>query len=130
MTTGGIFLLYITLGIVGLLSGITASLGIGGGFVLLIYLTAIASVPQMEAQLLNLLFFIPIGIMSIILHIRHRLIEKSIVLKSVFGGILGVFLGVYIGTLIPNEILSKIWAVFILIIGIRELIRKKPKQIK
>lgn len=121
-------MLYITLGIVGLLSGLTASLGIGGGFVLLIYLTAIASVPQMEAQILNLLFFIPIGIMSVFLHARHGLIEKQIAIKSIIGGIAGVFLGVYLGTLLPNEILSKVWAVFILIIGIRELKRKVKSE--
>lgn len=121
-------MLYITLSIVGLLSGITASLGIGGGFVLLIYLTAIASVPQMEAQLLNLLFFIPIGILSVFLHARHGLVEKAIALKSITGGIAGVFLGVYLGTLIPNEILSKVWAVFILIIGIRELSKKQKNK--
>ena len=55
---------YLVVGVVSLLSGVTASMGLGGGFVLLIYLTAFANVPQMEAQLINLIFFLPIGALS------------------------------------------------------------------
>lgn len=122
---------YIILAIVGLLAGVTASLGIGGGFVLLLYLTVIANMPQREAQLLNLIFFIPIGIMSVILHIRHKLIIKDVVIKSIIGGIIGVFVGVFFATLIPNKLLSKAFAVFVLIIGIKELLpKKKTPKIK
>ena len=37
-------------GIVSLLAGTAAAMGLGGGFVLLVYLTALAGIPQMEAQ--------------------------------------------------------------------------------
>ncbi|MFZ2537301.1 MAG: TSUP family transporter [Oscillospiraceae bacterium] len=118
-------MIYIILSIVGLLAGITASLGIGGGFVLLLYLTVIADMPQREAQLVNLIFFLPIAVVSIILHIHHKLIVKDVVTKSVLGGIVGVFVGVYVATILPNEVISKTFAVFVLIVGVRELIPKK-----
>ncbi len=118
-------MIYIILSIVGLLAGITASLGIGGGFVLLLYLTIIADIPQREAQLLNLIFFLPIATLSIVLHIRNKLIMKEVVVKSVLGGILGVFVGVYIATILPNEVISKAFATFVLIVGARELLPKR-----
>lgn len=119
---------WIVLGIVGLLSGICASLGIGGGFVLLLYLTAVASVPQLEAQLLNLVFFLPIAVISLGFHIKHKLIDGKAVWPSVMGGLIGVFLGVWIASALTNEWLAKLFAIFILIIGIRELLTKtKPE---
>lgn len=119
---------WIILAVVGLLAGICASLGIGGGFVLLLYLTAIANMPQREAQLLNLVFFLPIAVVSLVFHIRHGLIEFHAVKPSVIGGILGVFLGVWMASALTNEWLSKLFAVFILIVGIRELLRPIKKE--
>lgn len=121
-------MIYIVLGAVGLLSGVTAALGIGGGFVLLLYLTTIANMPQREAQLLNLIFFIPIGIMSVFLHFRNKLIVKEVLLKSIIGGIIGVFAGVFIGTMLSNEFMGKAFAVFVLIIGIKELFAKNKSK--
>ena len=42
-------------------SAVLASMGMGGGSILILYLTLIAGVPQREAQGVNLLFFLPIG---------------------------------------------------------------------
>ena len=121
---------WIVLGIVGLLSGVCASLGIGGGFVLLLYLSAIAGTPQKEAQLLNLVFFLPIAVLSLIFHIKNGLIVKSSILPSVLGGIMGVGIGVFIAAGLTNEWLAKLFAVFIFVIGCRELLSKpKPKPL-
>ena len=52
----------------GLFSGAIASMGMGGGAVLLIYLTVFTSTAQLAAQGINLIFFIPIGILSLIIY--------------------------------------------------------------
>jgi len=57
----------IIIGIVSFLSGIMASMGLGGGMVLILYLSAINGLDQLSSQGINLLFFIPIGIFSVIL---------------------------------------------------------------
>lgn len=118
------------LGLVGLLSGVCASLGIGGGFVLLLYLTAVASMPQMEAQLLNLIFFLPIAALSLVFHAKNKLIERPAVFPSVVGGIAGVLFGVWLASRLTNEWLSRLFALFIFVIGCRELFsRPKPKPL-
>lgn len=112
---------------VSLLSGITASMGLGGGFVLLIYLTAFAGMPQMEAQWVNLIFFLPIGALSLWFHKKNNLIVKEAILPSVFTGIAGVMAGVAAAKLLGNERLTKIFAVFLLFIGLKELFFREKK---
>ena len=119
---------FIVTGVVSLLSGVTASMGLGGGFVLLIYLTAFADMPQMDAQFINLIFFLPIALISLYCHNKNGLIEKKVILPSVITGILGVLLGVTMANYFGNEILRKIFAIFLLFIGSKELFFSKKEK--
>ena len=47
--------------VIGFLTGIMASMGLGGGFVLVVWLTLFADVQQRTAQGINVLFFLPIA---------------------------------------------------------------------
>lgn len=114
--------------IVGALSGIIASMGLGGGFVLLVWLTLFQDVPQRTAQGINLLFFLPIALISIILHSRAKLIDKKLVLSLIPGGIIGAVLGTIGSQALGNELLRKLYAIFLLAFGLRELFRKSPAQ--
>ena len=112
--------------IAAIVSGMAASLGIGGGGILIIYLTLFASMEQLKAQGLNLLFFIPCGIIAIIIHLKNKLIVKEYSVLLISGGVVGALVGNYLATVINTAILSKIFAVFIILIGLRELLTK-PK---
>ena len=113
---------------VSLLSGIAASMGLGGGFILLVYLTAFAGMPQMEAQWVNLIFFLPIGGLSLYLHKKNGLIVKAAVLPSVLTGVAGVALGVAAAKFLGDERLRKAFAVFLLFIGLKELFFREKKE--
>lgn len=112
--------------IVGFLSGVIASMGLGGGFVLLIWLTLFQDLPQRTAQGINLLFFLPIALISVIMHLRSGLIDKKLVLSLIPGGIIGAVLGTLGSQVIGNELLRKLYAIFLLAFGLRELFRKAP----
>ena len=114
--------------VVSFLSGFIASLGLGGGMVLIIYLTIFAGMAQLEAQGINLIFFIPIALISIILHTRSKLIIWKKILPSIITGAVLALLFSFIASMLGSEILSKIFSVFIIIIGIKELIKKSDKQ--
>ena len=116
------------LGLAGFFSGVCASLGIGGGFVLLLYLTAIAGTPQLEAQLVNLIFFLPIGGFSLGFHLKNGLVEKSVLLPSILGGVFGVACGAILAGWLSDRGVSKLFALLFLAVGLRELFFSHPKQ--
>lgn len=121
---------WIILSLVSALTGITASMGLGGGFILVIYLTVFKKMAQLEAQGVNLLFFLPIAAFSLIFHAKNHLIEKKALLPSILPEIAGVFLGVFLARAIGSDLLRKIFAGFVLLVGVREIfsaLRKKNK---
>ncbi|MBQ1183032.1 MAG: TSUP family transporter [Clostridia bacterium] len=105
-------------------------MGLGGGGVLLIYLTVFAKIPQLKAQGINLLFFLPVGLIAIIIYSTKHLIEWKIVLKMWIGGALGVGLGVLLTNLLETGLLSKIFAVFLIAFGSWQLLSKTENKSK
>lgn len=113
--------------IVGFLTGVIASMGLGGGFVLMIWLTMFADVEQRAAQGINLLFFLPIALVSLIIHIKGGLIDKQLLKKYILGGIVGAILGTVAAQLVANDLLSKLFSLFLLAFGVRELFSANKK---
>lgn len=110
------------------LSGAIGAMGLGGGGVLLIYLTVFAGVPQLEAQGINLLFFLPTGLLAIIIYTLKKQIEWKIVFKMWLGGVVGAVLGFFAASLIGTELLSKIFAGFLVAFGIYILFSKNKRE--
>lgn len=104
------------------LTGLLASLGVGGGMVLIIWLTAVMGMSQLEAQGINLLFFLPIALLSVMIHRKNGLISFKELVPSVLTGILGAAAGSFAAKLMGSVILGKIFAVFILVIGVKEFL--------
>ena len=65
---------------VGLLTGIISGFGIGGGSLLLVYLTAFAAVDQYTAGGINLLYFLCCAPAALVSHIKNRRVEWQAVL--------------------------------------------------
>jgi len=87
----------------------------------MIWLTVFAGIEQRAAQGINLLFFLPIALLSLIIHIKGGLIDKTLVKKYLLGGIVGAVLGTLASHIVPNELLSKLFSLFLLAFGLREL---------
>lgn len=111
--------------VVGFLTGVLASMGLGGGFILVVWLTLAEEMAQRTAQGINLLFFLPIALLSLIFHLRNKLVNKELVKKLALGGVLGAVIGTYGAQLIDNGALRKLFALFLLAFGLRELFAKK-----
>lgn len=114
--------------VVGFLTGILASMGLGGGFILVVWLTIFEEMPQRAAQGVNLLFFLPIALISLIFHLKNHLINKALVKRLAFGGLLGAVIGTYGAQLIDNGALRKLFALFLLAFGLRELFSKSERS--
>lgn len=112
------------------LTGIFAAMGIGGGMILIIYLTIFANMPQISAQGVNLLYFIPIALLSVILHTKNKLIEWKKIVPSLILGITFAVIGAYSAEYIGSEHLRKLFGAFIVIVGIKEIFGGIKRTIK
>ncbi len=109
--------------IAGFLSGIIGGLGLGGGAVLLIYLRVFEKTPQLLSQGINLLFFIPIGVIAVIIYFKKGLIELKTVVPIAAFGVVGAIIGYLLTRVLGGEFLGKIFAVILIIMGIGEIIK-------
>lgn len=90
--------------IFGLISGTVTGMGMGGGAVLILLLSAFLGMEQHMAQATNLVFFVPTAIATIITNIRQKNINfKLTIITSIFG-----IIGAIIGSIISNKITSNL----------------------
>ena len=108
----------------GAVTGVLSGFGVGGGSLLLIYMTSFAGVPQNLAQGINLLYFLPAAAASLPAHVKNGYIEKAALLPAVAAGLAGTALAAWAATALNVELLRKCFGVFLLIVGLRELFRK------
>ena len=119
----------------GIIGGTVGGMGMGGGTLLIPILTIFLSFKQLQAQGINLLAFIPMSIVAIFMHTKNRLIRyKETWLFALIGAITS-FLSALIATNLNNTILKKLFALFLIGLGIwqtvtviKEIKEKKEKD--
>jgi len=102
-----------------------AGLGVGGGGLLVIYLTMIKNVEQVEAQGLNLLFFVAAGISSIFIHAKKRKLDYKKIILIIICGAVGAVAGSLLANIIDGAVIKKIFGGFLIASGIIEFFWKK-----
>lgn len=110
-----------------ILSASISAMGLGGGGVLILYLTLIKSVPQLEAQGINLLFFIPCAVAAVFIYAKRRVLQPKIILPMVLGGLVGVATGSFLLYRIDTKYISILFACFLIVVGSITLFGKSKK---
>lgn len=105
---------------VGAVCGILSGFGIGGGSLLMVWLTAAAGMAQQQAQLCNLLYFLPTALGALPFHFRGKQIETAALLPAAVGGCLAAAGGAWIATAIDPGVLRRIFGGFLILVGVRE----------
>ena len=106
--------------IFGILSGIVAALGMGGGTILILLLGIFTEIEQHFIQGINLVVFIPTSIVAILMNIKNKTINYKQALPIIILGIVGAFLGSFLAFKFDNRILKKLFGIFLIIIAILE----------
>lgn len=107
--------------LIGVVSGIISGIGMGGGTILIFILTTFAGIEQHTAQGINIVFFIPTAIASIIVNYKNKNIDFKVTKYIIIFGIVGSFIGSIIAINTDVKILRKYFGFFLLLIAIYEI---------
>lgn len=108
----------------GTVTGVLSGFGVGGGTLLLVYMTAFAGLDQRLAQGINLLYFIPAALLALPSHVKNGYIETRGLLPMIASGLVCAALAAWIATGLDLSLLRKLFGGFLILIGLRELLRK------
>ena len=106
------------------LTATLAGTGVGGGGLLVIYLSIIKGWPQLCCQGINLASFIASAAGAIPFHIRKRNINASAVFITGSAGALFSFFGFTLANFINAGLLRGIFGAFLIFCGMKTLWRK------
>ena len=109
------FVLYIIAGVVG---GLIGGMGMGGGTLLIPILTIFFKTGQHTAQAINLIAFIPMSIVSLIIHFKNGYVETKNILWIIISGILTCTASCFLANVIKGDVLKRFFGAFLLILSV------------
>lgn len=112
----------------GALGGIVGGMGMGGGTLTIPILTIFLAYEQLQAQGINLIAFLPMSVVALIIHFKNKLVD----FKSTWGlaliGSLFSLIGALVANQLSNIVLKKLFAVFLIGLGIWQIIEMKKQK--
>lgn len=121
---------WLFIGLLAIVSGVVAGMGMGGGTLLIPFLTLILGVPQKVAQLTNLLSFVPMAIVTLIIYIKKKMIDFKwswiIAIAACASSVIGSF--IMVGASV--KLLKICFGFFIAAIGVMSFIQQLAKKSK
>ena len=106
---------------VGAVLGFLSGLGVGGGSLLLLWMTLVLGADPEMARVMNLMFFLPCAIIATAFRWKQCKPDWSIALSAAAAGLAGALLGNYLSPILPRELLKKAFGVLFLLAGFREI---------
>jgi uncharacterized membrane protein YfcA len=116
----------VIIAIIGLLAGfVGGSLGVGGGIIIVPALVFLMGFTQHEAQgtYLAVLLF-PIGILGVINYYKGGYVEFKYALILIIAFLAGSYLGSLMAVRLPDDVLRKIFGIFMLLVSIKMIAGK------
>ncbi len=112
----------------GTVTGVITGFGIGGGTLLILYLTMFKGTPQLNAQGINLIYFLPTAGSALVSHIKSGRIKLRPVLFAAIPGTAAAIIAAIFATKLDMTLLRRIFGGFLIIVGISELFCKKEEK--
>lgn len=108
--------------------GFLAGIGVGGGSLLILWLTLVLGMPHPQARILNLLFFLPTAIAASVFRWKQGKLDIKKVLPAIISGCVAAAVFSLLFQNMDTTILKKLFGGLLLITGIRELMYKPKKK--
>ena len=113
--------------LVGAVLGFLAGLGIGGGSLLMLWLTAVVSLDYLTARSINLLFFLPCACISTFLRRKSGQLELKNLLPSILFGCIAAAFTSFLSYRLELTLIKKFFGGLLVATGLRELFYKEKK---
>lgn len=107
--------------------GFLAGLGVGGGSLLVLWLTFLAGLSAGQSRIINLLFFIPSALIATLFRKKQGSFPLKKLLPAMIAGCLSAAGFSLLTKVLPLTVLRKLFGILLLCTGFREVTyRKKP----
>ena len=113
--------------LLGTLLGFLSGLGIGGGSLLVLWLTVIAGTAPETARSINLLFFLPAAFISLLFRKKQGILPLKPILPAILSGCISAALSSWLAVFLNTQLLKKAFGILLILTGIRELLYKQKK---
>lgn len=113
--------------IVGTVLGFLSGLGIGGGSLLIIWLTAVLNTDPLTARSINLLFFIPSALIACVIRLRRGELDWKTPLPAIAAGCITAALCSGLAGMLDTQLLKKLFGIILLAAGAKELFYRERK---
>lgn len=114
--------------LVGTLLGFLSGLGVGGGSLLILWLTLVLGRDSPTAREINLLFFLPAAIISCLFRWKQGVLEWKKVLPAILAGCIAAIVGTLLSVRMDTEKLKQAFGILLLVTGFREILYKPKKK--
>lgn len=113
--------------LIGSILGFLAGMGVGGGSLLLLWLTQVVMIPQPQARILNLLFYLPAALTATIFRGRKNGIQTDVVLPALVAGCVTAVLSSLLSRHLEIELMKKLLGGLLILTGLREIFYRPRK---
>ncbi len=104
---------------------VLSGLGVGSAGIPVLYLTAVQGLPQLEAQGLNLVFFLFCSGAALLIHVLRIPLPRVYILMMIPAGLAGSFLGTALAASLPQALLRTLFGVFLIATGAMGLFKRR-----
>ena len=114
--------------IVGTVLGFLAGLGIGGGSLLILWLTMVLGMEHCAARSINLMFYLPAAIIAALLRWKQGSLNIRKILPAILGGCITAAVFSWLGSRMDLTLLKKLFGGSLILTGLREVFYTEKKK--
>ena len=107
--------------------GFLAGMGVGGGSLLLLWLTQVVGIAQPQARILNLLFFLPAAIITTLFRSKEQKPDKKVVFPGIIAGCVCAVIFSLLSRSLETELMKKLLGSLLVLTGLREILYRPRK---
>ena len=107
--------------------GFLAGMGVGGGSLLLLWLTQVVTLEQAQARIINLLFYLPAAIVASVIRKKQNKVAMKPAVWAIATGCTAALLLTLVSRVIDVTLLKKLLGGLLILTGIREVFYRPRK---